>query len=171
MSCDTRRTTLIHKFEQKYGFKGSWDATGKLVKQAIKRLELSNIRIANANDCYFKLRRELTRVKTEDKPMGMLDYEKTGDSKLLKKKPLQTRCTFIGLGTKDKEEYHHLVSGGHCHVVFTDCQNTKDMNQVAGTQQLFQVQSAEKFNPTESMISTPSTCHVPASTTMEDRSK
>eukprot|EP00957_Ditylum_brightwellii_P138423 10550400-Ditylum_brightwellii.AAC.1 len=30
-----RKTTFIHKFAQKYGFKGSWDATGKLVKQTI----------------------------------------------------------------------------------------------------------------------------------------
>eukprot|EP00957_Ditylum_brightwellii_P065813 4992098-Ditylum_brightwellii.AAC.1 len=50
MSCDTRGTTLICKFAQKYSFKGNWDATGKLVKQAIRRLELSNIRIANANN-------------------------------------------------------------------------------------------------------------------------
>eukprot|EP00957_Ditylum_brightwellii_P160457 12215749-Ditylum_brightwellii.AAC.1 len=39
-SYDTRKSTIMHKFAQKYGFKGSRDAAGKLVKQRIKCLEL-----------------------------------------------------------------------------------------------------------------------------------
>ena len=31
----TNNSVIIHKFAQKFRFKGPWDATGKLVKQAI----------------------------------------------------------------------------------------------------------------------------------------
>ena len=34
------RARNIHKFSQKYKFKGSWDATGKLIKDAILKNEL-----------------------------------------------------------------------------------------------------------------------------------
>eukprot|EP00957_Ditylum_brightwellii_P064380 4886264-Ditylum_brightwellii.AAC.1 len=46
-SCDTRKTTVVHKFSQQYGFKGSWDTAGKLVKQRIKCLKLKGEQIAN----------------------------------------------------------------------------------------------------------------------------
>ena len=60
-----RNTTVIHKFAQKYRFEGSWDAAGKLVKQAIHRLEMKNERCANANNCYSKLTKELTKYGSE----------------------------------------------------------------------------------------------------------
>eukprot|EP00957_Ditylum_brightwellii_P094364 7185067-Ditylum_brightwellii.AAC.1 len=60
-SCDTRDTTIVQKLVQKYGFKRRWDATGRHVKGAINWLELKNERIANANDFYLKLGKELTR--------------------------------------------------------------------------------------------------------------
>eukprot|EP00957_Ditylum_brightwellii_P192632 14667088-Ditylum_brightwellii.AAC.1 len=39
-SCNTRKTTVVHKCSQKYGFKGSCNAAGKLVKQSIECLKL-----------------------------------------------------------------------------------------------------------------------------------
>jgi len=62
MSCSSRDTTMAHKFAQKYGFKGSWDAIGKLIKQAINRLELRNERVSNTFDCYKKLGKELSKA-------------------------------------------------------------------------------------------------------------
>ena len=38
----------INKFAQKYRFIGSWDVTGKLIKSAIKNVELGEKRVATA---------------------------------------------------------------------------------------------------------------------------
>lgn len=43
--------SIIHKFAQKYGFKGPWGGTSKLIKQTISKLEMKHARAANANDC------------------------------------------------------------------------------------------------------------------------
>eukprot|EP00957_Ditylum_brightwellii_P113876 8681686-Ditylum_brightwellii.AAC.1 len=61
-SCGSRDTTVILKFVQKYKFKGSWDTAGNLIKQTIHRLEMKNVRVTNANDCYEKLGKELTKT-------------------------------------------------------------------------------------------------------------
>ena len=49
-------TYAQHKFAQKFKFKGPWDATGKIVKEAIENCELQYKRCANAIDCYNYLR-------------------------------------------------------------------------------------------------------------------
>lgn len=36
----TNKSKIVHKFAQKYRFKGSWDTTGKIVKEAIMNNEL-----------------------------------------------------------------------------------------------------------------------------------
>ena len=82
MTCETKDGVVVHKFAQKYRFKGSWDATRKLVKQAINQLEMSNIRVPNANACYFKLREELTKDSTEAKTMKLLENERTHDKRV-----------------------------------------------------------------------------------------
>ena len=76
---------LINKFGQKYGFKGSWDATGKLVKGQILKNELKFERCANTLDCYHKLRRYLSKDGT-----GILNkkwslWEKDGDGRIVQK--------------------------------------------------------------------------------------
>ena len=53
----------IHKFAQKYRFKGSWDATSKVVKQKILQNELKYDRCSTALDCYMKLTREMDRKR------------------------------------------------------------------------------------------------------------
>eukprot|EP00957_Ditylum_brightwellii_P182700 13916222-Ditylum_brightwellii.AAC.1 len=57
---------------------------------------------------------------------------------------LRTRCTFVGLGTKNKDEYEQLVQASKKHAVFTNRSNVKDMMAIKGTQRLFQVQVSEK---------------------------
>ena len=60
------RARTIHKFAQKHKFKGSWEATGKLIKDTILKNELKLDRFATAWDCYLKLRRDLTKNGSED---------------------------------------------------------------------------------------------------------
>ena len=49
----------MHKFEHKFKFKGPWDATGKIVKRAIKSCESQFKRCANAMDCYENMTERL----------------------------------------------------------------------------------------------------------------
>eukprot|EP00957_Ditylum_brightwellii_P082426 6266980-Ditylum_brightwellii.AAC.1 len=105
MSCKTRDSTLVHKFVHKYSFKGSWDATRKLFHQAINCLELKHNRITNANDCYEKLGRKLSKDGAEKSTLKLEQYEQDGSYKVSDDTTLQTRCTFVGLGTEDKAEY------------------------------------------------------------------
>ena len=61
LSKSSSSTTWTHKFAQKYGFKGPWDGTSKLIKNAINKLENKRARVANAFDCYRLLTKELSR--------------------------------------------------------------------------------------------------------------
>jgi hypothetical protein len=48
-----RPTCIVHRFAEKFCFKGSWDATRKvLVKMRIMNNELKYVRVADAWDCY-----------------------------------------------------------------------------------------------------------------------
>ena len=63
---ESHPTRFIHKFPQKFGFKGPWDATGKLIKSTILRNELRLNRCANALDCYYQLKRDLNKDGTNE---------------------------------------------------------------------------------------------------------
>ena len=52
---------LIQKFAQKYIFKGSWDATVKLVKSTILKNEFKLDKCTDAYDFYLILNRDLTK--------------------------------------------------------------------------------------------------------------
>eukprot|EP00957_Ditylum_brightwellii_P052600 3988746-Ditylum_brightwellii.AAC.1 len=84
-SCDSRDTTTIHCMEMK------------------------NVRVAKANDCYEKLGKELTKTGKENYIKKLLEYEHTGDKRVLENTTPRTRCTFDGFGTEDKDEYEQLL--------------------------------------------------------------
>ena len=46
---------LVHKFAQKFRFKGSWDATGKMVKLRILNNELRNMHCKNDRGMFYFL--------------------------------------------------------------------------------------------------------------------
>jgi hypothetical protein len=133
--------TITHKFAQKYGFKGSWDATGKLVKQAIMRNEKKYERCENALECYKKLRLDLTKKGDDDKNKKWKQWEENNDSLLLKKTALTTNRTYIGLGVESKDELKKLQQEGFDHIVHTDRTSIPDMKALKETQKLNQVQS------------------------------
>eukprot|EP00957_Ditylum_brightwellii_P172696 13146668-Ditylum_brightwellii.AAC.1 len=72
-----------------------------------------------------------------------MEYEQAGNMRYLKNTTLRTQCTFIGLGTEEKVKYDKFVGKGMEHVVFTNTQNIGDMNVIASTQQIFQVQGCK----------------------------
>eukprot|EP00957_Ditylum_brightwellii_P122511 9342488-Ditylum_brightwellii.AAC.1 len=143
-SCNSRDTAVIHKFVQKYKFKGSWDIAGNLVKQTIHCLEIKNVRVTNTKDCYEKLGKELTKTGKEKYIKNMLEYKQTGDKKVLENTILRTRHTFVGFGTKEKDEYEKPLQAGKKHNVLTDRGHVKDMKAIKGIQKLSQVQGAKK---------------------------
>lgn len=60
------KTIIVHKLAEKGHFKGSWETTGKLVKERIMNNELKYDRCSNAIDCYLKLTRDIG-FGTEDR--------------------------------------------------------------------------------------------------------
>ena len=69
-------TIIVHKLAEKYRFKGSWEATGKLVKERIMNNELKYDCCANAMDCYLKLSRDLTKDGNEREMLKLVKYTK-----------------------------------------------------------------------------------------------
>ena len=131
---------LIHKFGQKYGFKGSWDATGKLVKGQILKNELKFDRCANALDCYLKLNRDLYKDGTGETNKKWSLWEKNGDERIIQKTNLTTDRTFIGLGVEYRDQFTRLKEAGHDHIILTDRDSIPDMKVVEGTHSIFQIQ-------------------------------
>ena len=63
----------IHKFAQKYGFKGPWDGTNKLIKNCINKYESKLKRLTNAFDCYCLLSTDLTQESSGPKWQQCVD--------------------------------------------------------------------------------------------------
>lgn len=136
-----KHSIIIHKFAGKYRFKGSWDATGKLIKNSIQNLELKLDRCDNAFACYIKLRKDLTRSGEEKDISKLLQYEQSNNEGILKNTTFTTRKTHIGYATENKDEYDVLKNDTNFnHIVFTDRQNIADMKAVKDTLKISQLQ-------------------------------
>ena len=137
---DNHQTRIVHKFAQKYGFKGPWDATGKLIKGKIHNNEMKYHRCANAFDCYIKLQSDLGKDGTEINNQKWLAWEADGDERILNKTPFKTNRTFVGLGTEYKDEYDNLTAQGYKHIIYTNRNDIPDMKAVPQTLKLFQIE-------------------------------
>ena len=78
---------------------------------------MKNERCANANDCYSKLTKELTKDGSEAITKKLEKYEQLKDKRVLENTTLRTRHTFVGLGTEKKEDYKKLLREGHKNIV------------------------------------------------------
>jgi len=143
----THQSRIVQKFAEKFCFKGSWDATGKLIKYAILKNEMKFDRCANALDCYYKLKRDLNKDGQRKSDKMWLEWEKNGDERIINNTPLRTTRTFIGLGTEYKAEYDKLIGAGEKHVVFTDRETVPEISTVEGTQKMFQLHGDIKALP------------------------
>ena len=140
-------TIIVHKLAEKYRFKGSWDATGKLVKERIMNNELKYDCCANAMDCYLKLSRDLTKDGNEREMLKLVKYEEDGDARILKNTPFTTTKTHIGFGTEDITQYNTLPSNpNYSHIVYTPRDNVPDMKPIKGTQLIAQVSGCSQPN-------------------------
>ena len=102
----------VHKFSQKFKFKGPWDATGKIVKQAIKNCELQFKRCTNAMDCYEHVGKRLAHAGNGKRQNQWKKWELEKDKIILTKRFFRTNRTFIGLAAEKKETYDELVGSG-----------------------------------------------------------
>ena len=130
-SLHNNKCTITHKFAQKYRFKGSWDATGKLIKKRILNNEFKFDRCADAFDCYKKLSRNqfqygLAKDGSELKYEKLKEYEEQGDARVLKNTGLTTRRTMIGLAVETQDLYNDLIISND-HIVLTNRTLIPDM--------------------------------------------
>jgi len=131
---------MTHKFAQKYGFKGPWDGTSKLIKQTINKLEMKYIRVTNANDCYTHLSSLLTKDETNS--LLWESYKAAKSSKILQKTPWTTDCIFVVLGVEDLDEYTRLTSSSSTttpsnHIFYIDRLPKPDIKAIPNTQKTY----------------------------------
>ena len=132
----------IHKFGAKFRFKGPWDAFGKLIKQAILRLELraTSLRCADALMCYNNIGLEMKEELSEEMKK-LLECEKSGDARVLGNTTFKSRFTHFGFVTEDIDEYKMLVGENKKHIVFTNREDMPDVKPVPETLKIGQVES------------------------------
>ena len=73
-AADTTDARIIHKFASKYRFKGSWDATGKIVKNCILKNKLKMNWCTNIYDCYINLKSDLSHDGKEKNKQDWLKW-------------------------------------------------------------------------------------------------
>ena len=66
-------------FVQKFCIKGSWDTTGKLVKDTILKNEMKYYRCANVYYCYLKLNQDLVKNGQARLNKKWLEWEMSGE--------------------------------------------------------------------------------------------
>ena len=130
---------IVHKFAQKYRFKGSWDATGKHVKYAILKNELKFDHCQDAKTCYFKMKRDMSRDGNEKEKLKWREWEQTKDKRIVQKTIFKTNCTFIGLAVETMAELTDMKNSGEEQIVCTDRVNIPDTKAIPGIQKIFQV--------------------------------
>jgi hypothetical protein len=133
---------VLHRFAQKYNFKGVWDTAGKVVKNYMRNSELtegSNNRFATALDCSLKLRRRL-RLNTPT----WREFENNLDAQILQKTFFTVMARKFGYATEDMVEWMLVSSREHRHTVFTDRINIPRMDPIDGTLKLHMVSGTWK---------------------------
>jgi hypothetical protein len=142
--------TIVHRFAQKYHFKGVWDAAGKVVKKEMRDLELSRkggARLPNALACFLVLRRRLGRgIKRRN------DYdalEAARDAKVLEKGHFTVSSRIFGYVTEDREEFEKL-SNEYYHIVYSDRVHVPQGTKVKQTLKLHQVSGSLYPNQNDS---------------------
>ena len=82
----------------------------------------------------MKLTRDMTRDGSEKKTQKLLEYERTGNAKVVKNTTFTTIKTHIGYGTEHTQEYASMINTGqYKHVIFTDRQDVLDIKPIQGT--------------------------------------
>ena len=120
------KSVIVHKFAQKYRFKGLWDTAGKIFKEAILNSEIWYEQCTHAFECYTKMKQHLSRNVEENSTHKVLDYEVQQDDQVVQNEPFRYHCTYIGLDIESFGEYDTLKEHKE-HMVFIDRNNIEDM--------------------------------------------
>ena len=103
----TSTTTQIHKFTQKFEFKGPQDGISKLIKNLFDKFECELTRVANAFDCFYHIKTELT--KNDSNSTKQEHYINTRSNLITKKKTQILDYTFICFGFNNQTEYEAVT--------------------------------------------------------------
>jgi hypothetical protein len=142
---------ILHRYAQKYDFKGVWDAAGKVVKGAVRTYELEQKhRFATALDCFTKLP-DLMKPLTPWK-----SYETVGSYKILTKGKFSVDQRRFGFVAESEEKARELQGqlkdnrdAAHSHIVFTDRGNIPTMQKVKDTLLLHSVMGCSESRSVE----------------------
>ena len=131
-------TTHEHKFAEKYHYKGSWDRTGKRIKEFLLRMELMNRRCGNAFACY----EACLRWFVNNTGSTWTQFENNDDQRILEKGPMNNNTIRFGFVTKTEKERLQLISLGHEHVIVTKRMELGDnIKAITDTHDIFHVES------------------------------
>ena len=99
-------------------------------------MELQDMRLPTALDCFKKLRAPL--VSNFKMKKDWTKYEEELDVRILDKGTFTVTARHVGYATENKEEYEKL-GNEYRHVIFTDRTNVPSMKRIVGTQKLHEV--------------------------------
>ena len=129
--------SVTHKFSQKFHFKGVWDAAGKVTKSKMGKLELRDVQMPTALECFKTLWSPL--VSNFKMKKDWKKYEEELDKRILDKGKFTVTARHVGFATDSKDEYKKL-GNEYGHIIFTDRSNVPTMKKLVGTQKLHEVQ-------------------------------
>ena len=117
----------------KFCIKGSWDTTGKLVKDTILKNEMKYYRCANVYRCYLKLNQDLVKNGQARLNKKWLEWEMSGE-KISQNTHLKINRTFIGLNTEYTNNCTTLTSANNQKIIYTNHKSMPDMVRYECTQ-------------------------------------
>ena len=116
-----------HCFAQVYGFKGPWDAVGKVIKALIEKLEREESkRIVDALDAHILA--EDYFAKNLPNGTDWKQLEESASDLLKHKTPFMTTNRFSIYLTEDQAEYDRLIAEGRENIIFSD-RSSNDPNE------------------------------------------
>lgn len=126
-----------HLFAPVHGFKGPWDAAGKVAKYLAKRLEREGIRVKNAFDHFLAMAAYLLQVDIIDWEL----LEHLGAEFLLSLTPFTATKRHAVYATDQKDEFDRLKEE-HKDIIFIDRKNREingDCEVFTGSESCFHV--------------------------------
>ena len=87
--------------------------------------QLQYVHVADAWDCYNKLRNRLSKDGKEKLKMELEEYKLNDNERMLKNTTFISKYTMIGYCMDDKDEFDAKVANPHYpHIIYTDRMNS-----------------------------------------------
>ena len=147
---DPRKVTISHTFAAKYGFKGPWDAAGKIIKQWRKSKELrmhktgEKTRMATVYDVFTEFKRYLEERSANTAADSWKAIEEPAHSKhekILQKTAFKVDERKVLYVTDNKADFERFNAKDPGFIVYSDRETVPTMDPIDGTLSLHSVKS------------------------------